>query len=443
MGYGNCLDYLQRRGVLPFRVAPFCPVDDLILSLCAYLPFEQVLPGPRQGDWVPFPQAVEALTQRPGWDAVGLIMAKDTPALVRQAARSPRFQTLGLGCAAGVLDQQTQFAALTFRLPDSTLYLAFRGTDDTLVGWKECFAMSYAFPVPAQALAQDYLVQVAQRHPGRLRVGGHSKGGNLAVWAALHAPPLLRRRILRVTSHDGPGFGQDLTRTRAYGALAPRLVTYIPQASLVGTLLHQDPRAQIIQSHGVGTVGQHDPFSWTVRGTGFVSLPRRSRRGDRESAGFRGWVDALSPAEREEFTQVFFDLLAASRAETLSEFSQSWADSALAWRGPMPPCPRRSAGYAGLSVAVFGEYGHRGKGRRSWGAGTAGLPGGGPCVSPTPLERQGTWLAQPGPHFLGRNGGKNPRGKRFFPLDSLLWWGCGEAVLLRDTWPAALTAKGL
>ena len=298
VGYGNCLDYLQRRGVLPFRVAPFCPVDDLILSLCAYLPFEQVLPGPRQGDWVPFPQAVEALTQRPGWDAVGLIMAKDTPALVRQAARSPRFQTLGLGCAAGVLDQQTQFAALTFRLPDSTLYLAFRGTDDTLVGWKECFAMSYAFPVPAQALAQDYLVQVAQRHPGRLRVGGHSKGGNLAVWAALHAPPLLRRRILRVTSHDGPGFGQDLTRTRAYGALAPRLVTYIPQASLVGTLLHQDPRAQIIQSHGVGTVGQHDPFSWTVRGTGFVSLPRRSRRGDRESAGFRGWVDALSPADQ-------------------------------------------------------------------------------------------------------------------------------------------------
>ena len=189
VGYGNCLDYLQRRGVLPFRVAPFCPVDDLILSLCAYLPFEQVLPGPRQGDWVPFPQAVEALTQRPGWDAVGLIMAKDTPALVRQAARSPRFQTLGLGCAAGVLDQQTQFAALTFRLPDGTLYLAFRGTDDTLVGWKECFAMSYAFPVPAQALAQDYLVQVAQRHPGRLRVGGHSKGGNLAVWAALHAPP--------------------------------------------------------------------------------------------------------------------------------------------------------------------------------------------------------------------------------------------------------------
>ncbi|MFR5026907.1 MAG: Mbeg1-like protein [Evtepia gabavorous] len=370
---------------------------------------------------------MEALTQRPGWDAVGLIMAKDTPALVRQAARSPRFQTLGLGCAAGVLDQQTQFAALTFRLPDSTLYLAFRGTDDTLVGWKECFAMSYAFPVPAQALAQDYLVQVAQRHPGRLRVGGHSKGGNLAVWAALHAPPLLRRRILRVTSHDGPGFGQDLTRTRAYGALAPRLVTYIPQASLVGTLLHQDPRAQIIQSHGVGTVGQHDPFSWTVRGTGFVSLPRRSRRGDRESAGFRGWVDALSPAEREEFTQVFFDLLAASRAETLSEFSQSWADSALAVAGAyaaLPPAVRRDM--LDYLWRFLVNMGTGGRGRRSWGRWNRWPARAGALVGFSLRRWNGRelWLAQPGPHFLGRNGGKNPRGKRFFPLDSLLWWGC-------------------
>lgn len=107
---------------------------------------------------------------------------------MRQAARSPRFQTLGLGCAAGVLDQQTQFAALTFRLPDGTLYLAFRGTDDTLVGWKECFAMSYAFPVPAQALAQDYLVQAAQRHPAGCGWGDTPRG---ATWPC--GPPFTPR----------------------------------------------------------------------------------------------------------------------------------------------------------------------------------------------------------------------------------------------------------
>ena len=127
-------------------------------------------------------------------------------------------------------------------------------------------------------------------------------------------------------------------------ALADRLVTYVPQASLVGTLLHQDPNAQIIRSHGVGTMGQHDPFSWAVHGTGFVPLDRRSRRGERESAGFQGWVDSLDRQEREEFTEVFFSLLSASRAETLSELSQSWADSALAAvraYGDLPPQVRR------------------------------------------------------------------------------------------------------
>lgn len=329
MAYENCLDYLRLRGIFPGTVAPFCPVDNLILSVCAYVPWEEAVPTLRDGDWLPFPQAVEALTSHPDWDAVGLIMPKDTPTLVVEAARSPRFRPLALGYCEHVQDENTQFAALTYRLPDGTLYLAFRGTDDSLAGWKECFALSYT-TVPAQKLAQEYLIQVARRYPGKLRVGGHSKGGNLAVWAAVHAPPLVRRRILQVISNDGPGFGRDLTTTRAYQELADRIVTYVPQASLVGTLLHQDPRARIIQSHGASTVGQHDPFSWEVKGTGFVPLPHRSRRGERESAGFRGWVDSMNPQEREEFTEVFFSLLAASQAETLSELSQGWADSALA-----------------------------------------------------------------------------------------------------------------
>ena len=197
MAYENCLDYLRLRGIFPGSVAPFCPVDNLILSVCAYVPWEEAVPTLRDGDWLPFPQAVEALTSHPDWDAVGLIMPKDTPTLVVEAARSPRFRPLALGCCEHVQDENTQFAALTYRLPDGTLYLAFRGTDDSLAGWKECFALSYT-TVPAQKLAQEYLIQVARRYPGKLRVGGHSKGGNLAVWAAvILAMGLLGRRLSR------------------------------------------------------------------------------------------------------------------------------------------------------------------------------------------------------------------------------------------------------
>ena len=130
-------------------------MDNLILSLCAYDPFEWVLPGVESGVWLPFSQAVEKLTQQPGWDDTGLLMSPHTPELVVEAARSPRFRALALGCMETVADQDTQFAALTYRLPDGTLFLAFRGTDDTLAGWKECFAMSYSPSVPSQRLALD------------------------------------------------------------------------------------------------------------------------------------------------------------------------------------------------------------------------------------------------------------------------------------------------
>lgn len=329
MAYENCLTYLRRRGALSLRGAPFCPVDDLILSLCAYAPLEGLVPGVAEDRWVPFAQAVAGLVRRPGWDKVGPLMARQIPDLVLLAAQAPRFRAGQLGCCAAVTDERTQFAALTYRLPDGTLYLAFRGTDDTLVGWKECFAMSYSPAVPAQELARDYLLQVAQRHRGKLRLGGHSKGGNLAMYAALHAPAVVRQRILSVCSHDGPGFCQDPTRSRPYRALAGRLTTFVPQASLVGTLLHQDPKAKTVKSHGRGTVGQHDPFTWEVQGTGFRLLPHPSRRGQREAAGFRGWVDSMDPREREVFTQVFFQLLSARQAQTLSEISQRWVDSAL------------------------------------------------------------------------------------------------------------------
>lgn len=155
VAFENCLTYLRRRGRLPFRAASFGPVDNLILSLCAYDPFEWVLPGVESGVWLPFSQAVEKLTQQPGWDDTGLLMSPHTPELVVEAARSPRFRSLALGCMETVADQDTQFAALTYRLPDGTLFLAFRGTDDTLAGWKECFAMSYSPSVPSQRLALD------------------------------------------------------------------------------------------------------------------------------------------------------------------------------------------------------------------------------------------------------------------------------------------------
>ncbi|MGM9564659.1 Mbeg1-like protein [Evtepia sp.] len=331
MSRKNCLDYLEERGHLPFSQAPFCIIDSLILSVCAYAPLEGVLPGLSAQEALPFRQAVDRLTTQAGWDHTGVLMADQIPRLVVRTAESPRFAQVRLGCCESILDEETgtQFAALTWFLPDGTLYLSFRGTDDSLVGWKECFRMAFTFPIPAQKLAEDYLAQVAARHPGKLRLGGHSKGGNLAVWAAVHAQPMVRRRILRVDSHDGPGFTRDLTGTPAYQALAKRIRIFVPQSSLVGALLHQDRHCQVIRSHGSGTVGQHDPFSWEVEGTQYRLLPRRSAFGRKSAGTVHAWLAAMSPQEQEEFVEVLFHLLAAGHAKTLTDITSALAENAL------------------------------------------------------------------------------------------------------------------
>ena len=292
---------------------------------------EGVLPGLSAQEALPFRQAVNRLTTQAGWDHTGVLMADQIPRLVVRTAESPRFAQVRLGCCESILDEETgtQFAALTWFLPDGTLYLSFRGTDDSLVGWKECFRMAFTFPIPAQKLAEDYLAQVAARHPGKLRLGGHSKGGNLAVWAAVHAQPMVRRRILRVDSHDGPGFTRDLTGTPAYQALAKRIRIFVPQSSLVGALLHQDRHCQVIRSHGSGTVGQHDPFSWEVEGTQYRLLPRRSAFGRKSAGTVHAWLAAMSPQEQEEFVEVLFHLLAAGHAKTLTDITSALADNAL------------------------------------------------------------------------------------------------------------------
>lgn len=329
MARANCLDYLNRQGGLSFAQAPFCEVDSLILSLLAYGRFEGILPGPDTSQTLSLAQAVESLIARPGWDRTGAVMARQIPALILRAARCPRFAPLPLGAFQSLLDQDTQFAALTVFLPDGTRYLAFRGTDDTLTGWKECFSLSFSAPIPGQITAEAYLAQAA-RTPGKLRLGGHSKGGNLAVWAALHAPPPVRARVLRVYSHDGPGFSQDLTSAPAYRSLAGRISVLVPQGSLVGALLCQDRRQKTIRSWGSGIVAQHDPFTWEVTGTHFRRLPRRSYLGRRRAAILRSWVASLSPEERESFTQILFHLLSAGQACTLSDLKHALPASALA-----------------------------------------------------------------------------------------------------------------
>lgn len=331
MKQANCLDYLDWRGDLTFLQAPFCEVDNLILSVCSYLDFSGIVPTAQEGGSLSFLEAANRLRTRRGWDKIGAVLPEEIPHLMQRAAYCPRFGALRLCAYEDVLDErrEMQFSALTFLLPDGTLFLAFRGTDDTLVGWKENFQMSFTSAVPSQLRAQAYLEAVARTHSGGLRAGGHSKGGNLAVWAAVHAPAEIRRRILTVYNNDGPGFSPDFLNSAPYQELSNRIITLIPQSSVVGMLFYHDGHYRTVESRQAAIL-QHDPFSWQVLGPAFRRLKQRSGIGRRSATAFQEWIASMNLQEREEFTDVFFGVLSSTNAKTLTELSDSWIDNTFA-----------------------------------------------------------------------------------------------------------------
>lgn len=171
-------------------------------------------------------------------------------------AASPRFRDVLIYDHAAAFDEvrDLQFAATTYVCPGRFAYMGFRGTDTTLTGWREDFNMAYQAPVEAQALAARYLAAVAAdpRLPEALILGGHSKGGNLAEYAALAAAPEVQGRIAHLYNHDGPGFKAGLFTATDYAPLAGRMTKQVPADSMVGILMESAMPTNVVQATGRG-----------------------------------------------------------------------------------------------------------------------------------------------------------------------------------------------
>lgn len=319
----NIFDYLDWRGDIPMGSDGFNEVDNLILSVISYIDFTNVVPSDPNSGGITLADAEKKLQELERADQeLGLIVPDQTCDFMKRAARTKRFSDIVLYSYVDKIDADLgmQFSALTFALPDKTLFIAFRGTDDTLVGWKENFNMSFASPVPAQVCAVDYLTNIAQSMRGKIRVGGHSKGGNLAIWAAVNAHSRIQKRVIAAYSNDGPGFEERITERPEYMNISERLFTYVPESSVVGMLLEHSESYTIIKSSR-NDLWQHDPFSWEIKGREFIrasSLSNFSKRCDRV---LTEWISSMTLAERRHTTDMLFEVLESTGAKTLSDLN--------------------------------------------------------------------------------------------------------------------------
>ena len=324
----DIFDYLLWRGDLPLRRAPFNPADGAILAQTAYAPFADLPPDFwRRGGTLG--EACAALLELP--DLPRRTLLRDDPRLIQALTQCPRFAEMPLTDHADLLDEQseTQFSASTFRLGEGLWYIAFRGTDETVTGWKEDFNMSFTLPVPAQTLAEQYLRTAAEQLPGRFILGGHSKGGNLAVYAAAACPDAVRERIAKVYNFDGPGFDAPFLETPGCKALQGRVETFVPQASVVGLLLGREEAHTVVKSGSLGPL-QHSLYTWHFAPRGFVELETVTPGSRVLDKTLKNWLQNLTLEQREVFVETMFDVLEQGGVQDLRDVAENLPASAKA-----------------------------------------------------------------------------------------------------------------
>ena len=319
----NVFDYLSWRAHVPFSAAPFNDVDNLILSELVYTDFGGVVPD--DGSALSLREARDrffALHDRAEIEArTAYSYTARAPFLMDAMLRGPRFAELRLCLYEAVIDREeaAQFAAICFLLPDGTAYLAFRGTDGTVVGWKEDLILSYRSNTAGQIRAADYLCRAAALTDRPLRVGGHSKGGNLAVYAAAHCVPALRDRLLRVYNNDGPGFRDEVRSLPGYQAVQGKCVSIVPDTSVIGLLLESDCERRIVRSSAAGLV-QHDGFTWECGPTAFLPA-ELTRKGAYFEKTVDNWVARQDDATLRSLVDSIFTVFEATGEETFHSMS--------------------------------------------------------------------------------------------------------------------------
>ena len=341
----NIIDYILWRGDLPVAQVPLGEVDALILSYLSYMPMDGIVPGEDGGEPVPLRDAALAMLGLSERENSPLAYSvKDDRKLLAALAQSVRFGTMRLCAFVNRVDGEAeeQFSAVTFLPEAGPALIAYRGTDNTVVGWQEDFNMCFESEVPAQRDAAAYAEHMAQVLDGGIILGGHSKGGNLAAYAELFVSGETHRRIQAVYNFDGPGFNEEIVGSAAFAQRKRCVQTFVPQSSIVGVLMENDEVMTVVRSDGMG-IFQHNPYTWQVMGGSFIALPGRTDSSRFADATIKHWLASLSPEVRRRAIDGIFEVLGASDGRNVADlFEPRKAMGVLRAAGSMDEQTRRA-----------------------------------------------------------------------------------------------------
>ena len=315
------LDYLQWRNDVPLSISPFNEVDNVIFSYLSYIDFRDL-----KEDWNGFfdlRDLFRDFCEKHSLEEIETTgeFTERAPLLLKEMMEGERFSDTKAGYYAEDFDKDKvkQFAALVFLLPDGRNYISFRGTDKTITGWKEDFLMSCKSETAGAKEAVEYFNKIAPVLEGELILGGHSKGGNFAMYAAAFCEAEYRERIVRVYNNDGPGFREEVIQTPEFQEILPKISTIAPQSSIIGQLLSNPAKQHVIHSTAKGIL-QHDAMTWEVEKDSIVSS-ELDELSEYTKTTLGSWLESMDDETRESLCTTAFSLIESTKSETFIEFS--------------------------------------------------------------------------------------------------------------------------
>ena len=330
----NIIDYAKEIEDT-FKDRQFNAVDSLILSQLAYLYYDGVVPSLSD---ISSPVSIQevAAIENPDTLYQDVRDRKSNQQLLFAFANSLRFRDTKLAFYVNQIDNtvEKQFSAVTYLLSDDSAYIAYRGTDATFVGWKEDFNMAFTSPVPSQEEGVAYLNAVADRISCKLKIGGHSKGGNIAVYSSIECLRPVQDRITHTFDHDGPGFRDEVFQSDGYLILKDRIHKTMPQSSVIGMLLQNQEKYSVVKSNRIWLM-QHDPFSWLIDGDDFEYISSITKSALYMNETLNQWVNSLNDQKRELFVNTLYNVIKATNATTFYDLTGDWQKRAYAVLGAM------------------------------------------------------------------------------------------------------------
>ena len=310
----NVNDYLVWRGDLPInKVSPFNELDAMVLARFSYLPFHKIIMKKEETIGSIF-KKMSKLSEK------DFLLTGDKE-LIDILGKSDRFNNLVVLDYVRNSDKELEkdFAAVTIHISEKEMYVSYIGTDATIHSWKEDFNMMFLEHVPCQLLGSEYLETVANKYSKKkIRIGGHSKGGNIAIYSYLTVSKRIQNRVIKVYNYDGPGFRKDFIKKYYTKEVFDKIETYIPQESVVGKLLYHKEKTSIINSIEKGIM-QHDIFSWEVVKDDLVRIDKTTETSIDIDKAITKWFEDTTNEQRKIVVNTIFDLLFSTQSETFPE----------------------------------------------------------------------------------------------------------------------------